>query len=203
MVCVGDYVQTITTPKYRGPTHQESRPIFTVASCTFSNDIPFPVIPDDKTWQGGYHKSWDSAIDEHVESDDVAWEHKIPQAVFRGAFRPSLVYSDRPRACKDWKYAGRGKLAFLGEQHPDYLNISIGGWYGDKDHNLDRMTPAELHHFRYMIYAEVVSLWSNRLFCNCLDLRRCLCNRQIVDSGLNLCLHRLYTLFLYGYSLTT
>lgn len=164
VLCVGDHPLTIIEKKYRGPSFRESRPIFTIPSCTYSHDIPFPVVPDDRARQGGYEGSWNDAIEDYVEgSNDVSWKNKIEKAVFRGAFRPSTYYSQRHYAYKNWKVAGRGRLAFIGEAENGFLNVNVGGSYDGKYHELKRLGPRGFHQFKYIVYAEGNSFWSNRL----------------------------------------
>lgn len=65
-VSVHDCVQTASmTHAYRGPKHYESRPVFTIVGCNFSDNIPIPLWPSNIENGGGY-SSWDDTVSIYI-----------------------------------------------------------------------------------------------------------------------------------------
>ena len=71
LLSVHDCIQTVNAEHtYRGPTFQESNPIFTIVSCNFSDNIPFPMW-EGNTARGGGLSEWDSKMEMYKRGDDT------------------------------------------------------------------------------------------------------------------------------------
>ena len=161
LMAVHDCVQTGNQAHpYRGAHFQESNPSFTIVSCNFSDNIPFPMWEGSKHRDGGF-SGWDDTIKRYSE-DDIPWEKKQERAVFRGGNRPSMYFKNKTDADSHCHDVGRTKLQYLSTQQPDILDVSIGGTCGGAHTRLDRLEPRDHHKFKYILYAEGNCMWADR-----------------------------------------
>ncbi len=114
LMAIHDCVQTVNKPhEYRGAHYQESNPTFTIVSCNFSNNIPFPM------WEGsdrdGGFAEWDEYTKRYGE-DTVPWESKKRAAVFRGSNRPSMYFKNKADAEHHCNDVGRTRLIYLSDK---------------------------------------------------------------------------------------
>lgn len=161
LVAIHDCVQTVNKPHtYRGAHYQESNPTFTIVSCNFSNNIPFPM------WEGadrdGGFFGWD-AYTRAYAVDSTPWNAKKPSAVFRGSNRPSMYFRNKDDADRHCNSVGRTRLIYLQREHPDWFDVSVGGRCGGQHHVLKRLSPHEHHQFKYIMYMEGNCGWADRL----------------------------------------
>lgn len=164
LMAIHDCVQTTAQPHtYRGATFTESNPVFTIVSCNFSDNVPFPM------WEGGDagdrgagFAGWDEKMKEYA-TDTTPWEQKTPKAVFRGGNRPSMFYASKKDAEMGCDRTGRSRLKFLSEQTPELYDVSISGQCGGRAWELQRLGVMEHHRFKYIIYAEGNCFWADRL----------------------------------------
>lgn len=162
LLAVHDCVQTVNKPHdYRGATYKESNPTFTIVRCNFSDNIPFPMWEGNKERDGGF-SGWDQFTKQYGE-DPVKWEEKEAKAVFRGGNRPSMYFKKKLDADAHCHDVGRTRLVHLAKLNPQYLDASIGGKCGDERHHLNRLTAAEQHKFKYILYIEGNCMWADRL----------------------------------------
>ncbi len=68
--------------------------------------------------------------------------------------------TDAEKACDE---VGRSRLSYLGETHPDKLDVSVGGSCGGKQRYLQRMDEIAQQRFKYVVYAEGNCFWADRL----------------------------------------
>jgi len=164
LVAIHDCVQTTAQPHtYRGATYTESNPVFTIVSCNFSDNVPFPMWEGGDTGdRGAGFKSWDAMMKEYAQ-DTTPWEQKTPKAVFRGGNRPSMFYADKKDAEAGCGRTGRSRLKFLADQSPSLYDVSISGQCGGKSWELQRLGVKEHHRFKYILYAEGNCFWADRL----------------------------------------
>lgn len=162
LVSIHDCVQTVNKPHtYRGAHHIESSPTFTIVSCNFSDNIPFPM------WEGGDERGgglagWDRKMEQY-SIDITKWDLKSDKAVFRGGNRPSMYFQDKMEADKHCHDVGRTRLQYLGEEHSDLLDVSVGGTCAGKHKFLKRLATMEHHKYKYILYAEGNCFWADRL----------------------------------------
>lgn len=172
MVSIHDCVQTIDKPhSYRGATYQESIPAFTIVSCNFSNNIPFPMWEGDVSRGGGFSK-WDRHMQEYATLSSREWEAKKDLAVFRGGNRPSMYFRNKSDANLHCDHVGRTRLVQLSREHPTDLDASVGGSCGGFQYILQRMDEGEQQNYKYVVYAEGNCFWADRL------------NKQVFGSSL-------------------
>lgn len=161
LMSIHDCVQTVNkVHTYRGAHFQESNPAFTIVSCNFSDNIPFPMWEGSKTRDGGF-SGWDGHMTQYAK-DDVPWQNKSPRAVFRGGIRPSMYFQNKTTADDHCNNVGRTRLKFLSQEAPDLFDVSVGGTCGGKHSRLERLDPKEHHKFKYVIYAEGNCMWADR-----------------------------------------
>lgn len=161
LMAIHDCVQTVNKPhEYRGAHYQESNPAFTIVTCNFSDNIPFPMWEGSKHRDGGF-SSWDVTVNRYAK-DDVPWYEKQDRAVFRGGNRPSMYFKNKSEADSHCHEVGRTRLQFLSHQQPDLLDVSIGGTCGGVHTHLDRLEPREHHKYKYILYAEGNCMWADR-----------------------------------------
>lgn len=162
MVSIHDCVQTVNKPHmYRGATYQESIPAFTIVSCNFSDNIPFPMWEGDEGRGGGLAR-WDERMVEYGR-DGAEWSSKDGRAVFRGGHRPSMYFRNKSDSNSHCDAVGRTRLAHLASSHHDFLDVSVGGTCGGKHSFLTRMNEKEQQKFKYIVYAEGNCFWADRL----------------------------------------
>lgn len=162
LISIHDCVQTVNKPhSYRGAHFQESNPTFTIVSCNFSDNIPFPMWEGSKHRDGGFN-GWDAMMREYTR-DDTPWAQKTPRAVFRGGIRPSMFFKNKSRADQHCNDVGRTRLKYLAEKQPDLFDVSVGGSCGGVHTALSRMEPKEHHKFKYILYAEGNCMWADRI----------------------------------------
>ncbi|KAK4528074.1 hypothetical protein GAYE_SCF48G6008 [Galdieria yellowstonensis] len=155
-----DCVQTVSKPhSYRVAKYTESRPIFTLIRCNFSDNLPFPMLEGSSS--RGDWNSWDSSVQE-LQKHSIPWTQKSSHAIFRGGLRDSSYFQSREEAQRKCMEVGRGKLLKLQEKRRDLLNISVGGKCL-KPYSLQRMSFEQQQHFKYNIYAEGNCFWADRL----------------------------------------
>lgn len=161
LVSIHDCVQTVNKGHtYRGAHFQESNPSFTIVSCNFSDNIPFPMWEGSKHRDGGF-SSWDEQMKVYAQ-DDIPWDKKNNQAVFRGGNRPSMYFRNKSDADEHCHDVGRTRLKYLAEQQPELMDVSIGGSCGGVHSSLSRLEPKEHHKFKYILYAEGNCMWADR-----------------------------------------
>lgn len=161
LMSIHDCVQTVNQPhSYRGAHYQESNPSFTIVSCNFSNNIPFPMWEGSRNRDSGF-SSWDAQMHAYAH-DDVLWERKVSKAVFRGGNRPSMYFRNKSDADLHCNEVGRTRLLHLYKLEPTLLDVSIGGTCGGMRSVLDRLEPRDHHKFKYILYAEGNCMWADR-----------------------------------------
>lgn len=162
LVAIHDCVQTVNAGHtYRGATYQESTPTFTIVSCNFSDNVPFPMWEGDVV-RGGL-KSWDEKIRKYQKADTTPWEQKIERAVFRGGYRPSMYYKDKKDADKKCEETGRSRLYHLGNMHQTLFDVGVSGKWCDKRHSMNPLAETAHHQYKYILYAEGNCFWADRL----------------------------------------
>lgn len=161
LMSIHDCVQTVNKPhSYRGAHFQESNPAFTIVSCNFSDNIPFPMWEGSKHRDGGF-SGWDALMAQYHE-DDIGWDKKVARAVFRGGIRPSMYFKNKSEAENHCNDVGRARLRYLAQKEPEVFDISVGGACGGKYTRLERLEPKDHHKFKYIIYAEGNCMWADR-----------------------------------------
>lgn len=161
LMAIHDCVQTVNRAhSYRGAHYMESSPAFTIVSCNFSDNVPFPMWEGSKLRDGGF-SNWDETMKKYAE-DDTPWNEKNDRAVFRGGNRPSMYFRNKTDADLHCHEVGRTRLQFLSQQQPDVLDVSIGGTCGGERTRLDRLEPREHHKYKYILYAEGNCMWADR-----------------------------------------
>lgn len=162
LISIHDCVQTVNKPHtYRGAHFQESNPTFTIVSCNFSDNIPFPMWEGSKHRDGGF-SGWDAMMQEYGR-DAVSWGLKEPRAVFRGGIRPSMFFQNKSMADQHCNDVGRTRLRHLAEQKPDLFDVSVGGTCGGVHSDLKRLDPKAHHKYKYILYAEGNCMWADRI----------------------------------------
>lgn len=162
LVAIHDCVQTVHRDHtYRGSIFKESSPTFTIVSCNFSDNIPFPMWEGDPV-RGGL-KSWDQKMEKYRSMDGTPWEQKENKAVFRGGNRPSMFYKTKVDADGHCNDAGRTRLAYLAETNPDLFNVGVSGKCGGKTYLMEHLSESGHHAFKYILYAEGNCFWADRL----------------------------------------
>lgn len=162
LMSIHDCVQTVNAEHgYRGAHYQESNPSFTIVSCNFSDNIPFPMW-EGRTLRDGGFSGWDEEMRKYSE-DDIAWKDKDSKAVFRGGNRPSMYFRNKTDADEHCNEVGRTRLQYLSKQEPDLMDVSIGGNCGGLRSQLQRLEPREHHKFKYIMYAEGNCMWADRV----------------------------------------
>lgn len=162
LLAIHDCVQTVSAEHtYRGAVYRESHPTFTIVSCNFSDNIPFPMWEGDEV-RGGL-KSWDEKMTKYKSIDETPWKQKEAQAVFRGGNRPSMYFKQKTDADEHCDEVGRSRLHYIGTQHPDLFDIGISGKCGGVSHVLSHLSEAGHHKYKYIMYAEGNCFWADRL----------------------------------------
>jgi hypothetical protein len=162
LVSIHDCVQTVNKPHtYRGATYQESVPAFTIVSCNFSDNIPFPMWEGGVERGGGFEK-WDANMHE-FSSRTQMWSEKEDLAVFRGGNRPSMFFQNKSDSDLQCDKVGRSRLVHLASKHPTILDVSVGGTCGGVHMMLNRMNELDQQKFKYVLYAEGNCFWADRL----------------------------------------
>ncbi|KAK1867964.1 hypothetical protein I4F81_010461 [Pyropia yezoensis] len=162
LIAIHDCVQTVNREHtYRGAHFTESNPVFTIVSCNFSDNIPFPMWETNADRGGGF-ESWDAYVKDYAV-DPTPWASKASKAVFRGGNRPSMYFKDRTEADSQCDHVGRTRLLHLAETNPSSFDVSVGGTCGGKHSSLSRLTWQEQHHYKYVLYAEGNCFWADRM----------------------------------------
>lgn len=162
LMAIHDCVQTVSAQHtYRGAVYRESHPTFTIVSCNFSDNIPFPMWEGDEV-RGGL-KSWDEKMEKYKASDGTAWAEKKEQAVFRGGYRPSMYFQQKKDADEHCNDVGRSRLGFLGKENPELFDVGVGGTCGGERYVLSHLSEEGHHHYKYIMYAEGNCFWADRL----------------------------------------
>lgn len=162
LVAIHDCVQTVNQDhEYRGSIFKESSPTFTIVSCNFSDNVPFPMWEGDPV-RGGL-KSWDEKMEKYRSMDVTPWEEKESKAVFRGGNRPSMYFKFKKEADNHCDYTGRTAIAYLAETSPDLFNVGVSGFCGGKVYRMEHMSESDHHTFKYIMYAEGNCFWADRL----------------------------------------
>jgi Glycosyl transferase family 90 len=162
MVSIHDCVQTVNKPhSYRGAEFEESIPAFTIVSCNFSDNIPFPMWEGEENRGGGF-ENWDGKMKEYA-TNRQPWSDKQPQAVFRGGNRPSMFFKNKTDANMHCNEVGRTRLSYLADANPKDLDVSVGGSCGGKHQYLNRMGEKSQQKYKYVVYAEGNCFWADRL----------------------------------------
>jgi Glycosyl transferase family 90 len=163
MVSIHDCVQTVNKPHtYRGATYQESIPSFTIVSCNFSDNIPFPMWEGDATRGGGF-SGWDARMQDYGTASQQPWADKEERAVFRGGNRPSMYFRNKSDSDQHCDRVGRTRLAYLAAEHAGDLDVSVGGSCGGVHRYLQRLDETAQQKFKYVVYAEGNCFWADRL----------------------------------------
>lgn len=162
LVAIHDCVQTVNAGHtYRGATYKESNPTFTIVSCNFSDNIPFPMWEGDPV-RGGL-KSWDEKMKKYKDADKTAWEDKKAKAVFRGGNRISMYYKDKAEAGKHCNDTGRSRLQRLNDENKELFDVGVSGKWCGKLHGMNHLAESDHHQFKYILYAEGNCFWADRL----------------------------------------
>lgn len=162
LLAIHDCVQTVNKEHtYRGAVYRESNPTFTIVSCNFSDNIPFPMWEGDEV-RGGL-KSWDEKMESYRSVDNTLWASKKEQAVFRGGNRPSMYFKVKKDADGHCDDVGRSRLRHIGETNPELFDVGVSGTCGGKSFTLSRLSEADHHKYKYILYAEGNCFWADRL----------------------------------------
>lgn len=162
LVAIHDCVQTVNQDHtYRGSVYKESNPTFTIVSCNFSDNIPFPMWEGDPV-RGGL-KSWDEKMAKYQSMDTVEWAKKEAKAVFRGGYRPSMYFKSKKEANDHCDHVGRSAIAYLSDTSPDLFNVGVSGMCGGKAYAMQHLSESDHHKFKYIMYAEGNCFWADRL----------------------------------------
>lgn len=162
LLAVHDCVQTVHKDHtYRGAVYKESNPVFTIVSCNFSDNVPFPMWEGDEV-RGGL-KSWDEKMATYAKLNSNPWAEKKEQAVFRGGNRPSMYFKQKKDADAHCDEVGRSRLRHIGETKSELFDIGISGTCGEKTTTLSRLSEADHHMYKYILYAEGNCFWADRL----------------------------------------
>lgn len=162
LVAIHDCVQTVNAKHtYRGAVYEESNPTFTIVSCNFSDNIPFPMWEGDPV-RGGL-KSWDEKMSQYKKSDTTEWSQKEEKAVFRGGNRPSMYFKHKEDSDDHCDEVGRSRLSFLSKENEELFDVDVSGTWGGERHHMSRLSEAEHHKFKYILYAEGNCFWADRL----------------------------------------
>lgn len=125
-------VSTSKAHDYRMPSPEHPTPVFTVARCNVSDNIPFPMVFVDvlrrglggKYWKGkGLLKKWDETAESmgQVGGKEVRWEDKVGKAVFRGSLRVPAILKDAKEVDKACDRVGRSGLWYTAKHHEKAL----------------------------------------------------------------------------------
>lgn len=117
-------------------------PVFTIVSCNFSDNIPFPMWEGDED-RGGSLLSWDENMKAYANDPYPQWAMKENKAVFRGGLRQSSYFEDRAIAEHHCSEVGRSKLVLLQKQTPDLFNVSVNGVCGGESMALNHLRPQD------------------------------------------------------------
>ncbi|GAB0497237.1 hypothetical protein MMPV_008561 [Pyropia vietnamensis] len=162
LIAIHDCVQTVNREHtYRGAHFTESNPVFTIVSCNFSDNIPFPMWEANADRGGGF-ESWDEFVKEYAV-DPTPWASKVSKAVFRGGNRPSMYFKDKSEADSQCNHVGRTRLLHLAQTDPSAFDVSVGGTCGGNHSSLSRLSWQEQHHYKYVLYAEGNCFWADRM----------------------------------------
>lgn len=162
LLAIHDCVQTVSKKhSYRGAVFRESNPTFTIVSCNFSDNIPFPMWEGDEV-RGGL-KSWDAKMEKYKSSDKTPWKEKKGQAVFRGGYRPSMYFQKKKDADEHCDEVGRSRLRYIGEKNRELFDVGISGTCGGTTQALSRLSETAHHNYKYILYAEGNCFWADRL----------------------------------------
>lgn len=162
LVAIHDCVQTVNSDHaYRGAVFMESNPTFTIVSCNFSDNIPFPMWEGDPV-RGGL-RNWDKKMSQYKGSDVTPWTSKKEKAVFRGGNRPSMFFRKKADADQKCDFAGRSRLSHLGKNNPEEFDVSVGGKWCGSQHVISELSESEHHQYKYILYAEGNCFWADRL----------------------------------------
>lgn len=162
LVAIHDCVQTVNAGHtYRGAVFQESNPTFTIVSCNFSDNIPFPMWEGDAV-RGGL-RSWDAKMRKYQKADKTPWKEKQSKAVFRGGNRPSMYYKTKENAFEHCNESGRSRLDFLSKENPELFDVGVSGRWDGKMHRMAVLSEEDHHQYKYILYAEGNCFWADRL----------------------------------------
>lgn len=162
LVAIHDCVQTVNHDhEYRGSVFKESSPTFTIVSCNFSDNIPFPMWEGDPV-RGGL-KNWDNKMEKYRNSDTTPWAEKQNKAVFRGGNRPSMYFKIKKEADEHCDEVGRTRLAFLADKNAEMFDVGVSGKCGAKVHSMQHLSESGHHSYKYILYAEGNCFWADRL----------------------------------------
>lgn len=163
LLSVHDCIQTVNTDHhYRGATYKESRPIFSIVRCSFSDNIPFPMWEGGDVRGGGFD-GWDKKMADFQAADTKSWDSKINKAVFRGGNRPSMYFANRTDADKSCNEVGRTRLAYISKKNPHIYDVSVGGKCGGRLTVMKRLEAVEQQVYKYILYAEGNCFWADRI----------------------------------------
>ena len=163
LLSIHDCIQTVNTKHhYRGATYVESRPIFSIVRCSFSDNIPFPMWEGGDLRGGGFD-GWDRKMKGFRAQDSVPWKSKIPKAVFRGGNRPSMYFAKKADADMSCNEVGRTRLAYIAKRNPHLYDVSVGGKCGGRLSIMDRMEAVDQQKFKYILYTEGNCFWADRI----------------------------------------
>jgi hypothetical protein len=162
LVSIHDCVQTVNKAhSYRGATYEESVPAFTIVTCNFSDNIPFPMWEGGAERGGGFER-WDQKMQE-FSSNRQPWSEKQALSVFRGGNRPSMYFQNKSDADLQCDKVGRSRLVYLASKNPSFLDVSVGGTCGGVHMMLNRMNEIDQQKYKYVLYAEGNCFWADRL----------------------------------------
>lgn len=125
-------VSTSKSHHYRMPPPIHPIPVFTVARCNVSDNIPFPMVLVDvlrrglggKYWKRkGLLRKWDETAESmgQVDGKEVQWENKVGKAVFRGNLRVPTILKDAKELDKLCDGVGRSGLWHTAKHHEKLL----------------------------------------------------------------------------------
>ncbi|KAA8496563.1 hypothetical protein FVE85_0292 [Porphyridium purpureum] len=179
VVSVADPIQsTDTTHTYNLPESDGvARPVFSVARCDVSSNIPFPMSlgeslrdahPDGFMYRKGIQpQEWDERMVDLGLEDSLAMEKKKPKAVFSGKVAPSSMFADESRAEDACGQIGASAIDRLSRKERDLVEARVRGRCGleccDSGDGEAFVTPALQQQYLFNIHTEEERLWSNRL----------------------------------------
>lgn len=150
-------------------------PVFAMTRCKNSNAIP---LPQWYRMRDGKWSDWNAFIDKNLNMKPGNTE-RAQKAVFRGAFRPSIINNSQQNLSfvnitKDnWRLYGRSKLLHLQSQHPHLYDIGLftsspKEWQfiseqvqGNKGNKLSMKQ--QVQNYKYVIHVEGACGWADRL----------------------------------------
>lgn len=153
----------------------ERVPVFTMTRCIGQRTIPLPQWFRKRDGQWG--PDWDTFVRNQTPGPGKA--NKMPKAVFRGAFRPSVLHSWNGSlhfvdiGPHNWHLVGRTRLLWLAEQQPDLFDIGLQSSSSTEWRLISQVSrlnngtrlgmKQQAANFQYVLHVEGACGWADRL----------------------------------------